>query len=189
MKVEPQRVKKDKHFPTFALDNFIRKLFDSPDKYRKYVRQGQVVADLGCGPGYFTFPLAEKVGINGRVYAVDSDKKAIYAVEKKASKKGYQNIESHVSSVARLGFIEDESVDFVLADGLLCCVAPREHADAVKEIKRIMKIDGKALLVTAKGFISYVDDNEWESMLKEFKVEQRNCAPYKGDRRAVVAKK
>ena len=77
----------------------------------------------------------------------------------------------------------------MLADGLLCCVTPREHSEAINEIKRIMKPDGKAVLVTARGSISYVDDAEWESMLNEFKVEQRNSPPYKGDRRAIVAKR
>jgi predicted RNA methylase len=43
-----------------------------------------VVADLGCGLGYFTLALAEFVGPEGRVYAVDSDGKAIRALEKKA---------------------------------------------------------------------------------------------------------
>lgn len=183
------KIKKDKHFPTFFLDNFIRKLFDSPGKYRVYVKQNHVVADLGCGPGYYTFALADAVGQDGRVYAVDSDEKAIRAVEKKADNKRIKNIGVHTSSAARLGFIADESVDFVLADGLLCCVAPQEHAEVVNEIKRIMKPDAKAILVTARGSISYVDDVEWESVLNQFKVEQRNSPPYKGDRRAVVTKR
>jgi ubiquinone/menaquinone biosynthesis C-methylase UbiE len=189
MKVGSQEIKKDNHFPTFVFDNFIRKLFDSPDKYRNYARQDQVVADLGCGPGYYTFPLADAVGKDGWVYAVDSDEKAIKALEKKVNKKGYQNIEAHSSSAARLGFIKDETVDFVLADGLLCCVAPQDHSDAVSEIKRILKPGGKALLITSTSSMSYVDDQEWESMLTEFTVEQRNYAPYKGDRRAIVAKR
>jgi FkbM family methyltransferase len=36
------------------------------------LRPGMVVADLGCGPGFFTIPFALKVGEGGRVYAVDS---------------------------------------------------------------------------------------------------------------------
>ncbi len=184
--MSPSAIKKDKHFPVFALDNFLRKLFDKPDKYNNQIEQGQVVADLGCGPGYFTFSLADRVGINGHVYAVDSDERSVRAVEKKAIKKGSHNVEAHTASSARLDFIGDGSVDFVLADGLLCCVAPRDHPATVVEIKRILKTDGKAFLVTARGSISYVDDQEWESILGEFKVEKRNYAPYKGDRWAIV---
>ena len=35
------------------------------------VKPGLVCADLGCGAGEFTFPLARRVGSDGRVYAVD----------------------------------------------------------------------------------------------------------------------
>jgi ubiquinone/menaquinone biosynthesis C-methylase UbiE len=78
-----------------------------------------VVADLGCSLGYFTIPLAELVGPEGKVYAVDLNKKSIRSLEKKVEKGGYRNIESHASSAADLSFIKDNSVDFVLASGLL----------------------------------------------------------------------
>ncbi len=178
--------KRDKHFPTFFLDNFIRKVFDKPDKLDADVAPGEVVADLGCGPGYFTFAIADKVGTGGRVYAVDSDEHAVKAVAKKAAKRHYQNVDPHTASAGRLDFIEDASVDFVLADGLLCCVAPREHRAAVSEIKRILKPNGKAYLVTARGKISYVDDAEWENILAEFRVIERNNEPYHGMRWAMV---
>jgi arsenite methyltransferase len=35
------------------------------------LKQGEVVADIGAGSGYFTFRLAQHVGETGRVYAVD----------------------------------------------------------------------------------------------------------------------
>jgi len=37
------------------------------------VGEGSVVADIGCGTGYFTMHLARRVGSTGRVYAVDID--------------------------------------------------------------------------------------------------------------------
>jgi ubiquinone/menaquinone biosynthesis C-methylase UbiE len=78
-----------------------------------------VVADLGCGSGYYTLALAELVGPEGKVYAVDLDNKCIKALEKKADKSGYHNIEAHASSASDVSFIKDRSVDFVLANGLL----------------------------------------------------------------------
>ena len=35
------------------------------------LKAGEAVADLGCGSGYFTFRLADKVGPKGKVFAVD----------------------------------------------------------------------------------------------------------------------
>ncbi len=181
--------KRDKHFPLFAHDNLLRRLFSSPRKYCPYVKQDQIVADLGCGPGYYALALAESVGAKGRVYAVDSDEKAIRTVERKAAKRGYHNIEAHASSAANLSFIEDESVDFVLADGLLCSMAPQDHQSAVNEIKRILKPNGKAFLMAAKGSMSYVDKAEWEEILEGFKVERRNYESFLEDRWALVSKK
>jgi len=98
----------------------IRRIFEPPKRLiRPYVKEDYVVADLGCGPGYYTFALAELVGPEGKVYAVDLGKKSIRALQKKVEKGGHRNIESHASSAADLSFIKDRSVDFVLANGLL----------------------------------------------------------------------
>lgn len=35
------------------------------------IRPGQAVLDLGCGPGFWTLPLAELVGPSGKVWALD----------------------------------------------------------------------------------------------------------------------
>src|SRR3970282_2162959 len=35
------------------------------------IRSGDTVADIGSGPGFFTVPIAEIVGHQGRVYAID----------------------------------------------------------------------------------------------------------------------
>lgn len=179
--------KSDKHFPTVALDNPLRRLFGNPHKYCCHVQQGQTVADLGCGPGFYTLALAESIGPHGRIYAVDSDEKAIRAVERKAARRGYHNVEAYVASAADLSFIEDGSVDFVLADGLLCSMAPQDHESAVNEMKRILKPGGKAFLQVAKGSMSYVDKAEWEGILEEFKVERRNYESLVEDRWALVS--
>jgi ubiquinone/menaquinone biosynthesis C-methylase UbiE len=111
---------KDRHLPTWFLDNPLRRLFNNGRVFNNRVKQDQVVADLGCGPGFYTFPLAETVGPQGRVYAVDSDEKEVRKVQQKAQKKNRQNIEARTSSAAKLEFIATDSVDFVLANGLLC---------------------------------------------------------------------
>jgi len=180
--------KRDRHFPLFAHDSPIRRLFSSPRKYCHYVTKGQVVADLGCGPGYYTLALAECVGPEGKVYAVDSDEKTIRAVEKKAAKRGLHNIEAHASSASYLSFIEDGSVDFILANGLLCSMAPQYHESAVNEIRRVLKPNGLAYLSVAGGRWSYVDRAEWGKILEAFKVEHRGD-PVTSDRWAVVSTK
>jgi methylase of polypeptide subunit release factors len=103
-----------------ALVDPLRRLFEHPKRLiEPYVKDGQIVADLGCGSGYYALALAELVGSAGKVYAIDLDKKAIRALAKRAEKGGYRNIEAQAVSAADVSFIKDKSVDFVLANGLL----------------------------------------------------------------------
>ncbi len=180
-----KKEKRDRRFPLFAHDNPFRRLFWPPQKLiAPYVTTGQVVADLGCGPGYYALALAERVGPEGRVVAVDADERAVRALKKKADARGFRNIEAHASSAADLSFLSDDSVDFVLAHGLLCSMAPQHHDPAVAEIRRILKPRGRAYLSAASGPGSYVDRAEWERILGEFAVEQRGRG---GNRWAVVS--
>jgi ubiquinone/menaquinone biosynthesis C-methylase UbiE len=154
--------------------NPIRRLFENPQRHiEPYVTKGQVVADLGCDTGYYTLALSECVGPEGRVYAVDFNENAIRALEEKADKRGYQNIEAHASSAADLSFIEDGSVDFVLANGLLCSMSDRGQS-AVSEIRRILKPRGQAYLsLGAPPPLGFVGRAEWEKILEDFRVKRR----------------
>ena len=183
--------KEDKRFPLFAHDNPLRRLFSPPGRFiEPFVAAGQVAADLGCGPGFFTIALAERTGPEGKVYAVDSDDRAVRAVERKAGTRGLRNIEARACSAADLSFILDGTVDFLLAHGLLCSMDPAGRDAAVGEIKRVLKPGGRAYLSAAKGPWSYLDGAAWERILAEFRVERRSrrFAPL-SDRWAVVALK
>ncbi len=167
----------DRHFRTFILDNPLRRLFSSPRKVvSKYASKGNVVADIGCGPGYFTLAFAEVVGPTGRVYAVDSDSKSIEILSSKAAKRGYAGgIEAHVSSAADLSFIPDSSVDFVFAKGLICCML--DHSGAVREIRRIMKSDALAYMSVSsmrkRRDPRSVGREEWDTTIGQFGVVKR----------------
>lgn len=153
--------------------NPIRRLFEPPQSIiEPYVKNGQVVADLGCGSGFYTFALAQHVGPKGKVYAVDLDKKCIRAIEKKMDKEGFRTIEAHASSASELDFIKAGSVDFVFANGLLCSMADHRQ-EAVNEIKRILKPDGQAYLsLGASPPFGFVNRVEWEKILEGFRVER-----------------
>jgi arsenite methyltransferase len=62
------------------------------------IAQGDRVADLGAGSGYFTFRLADAVGPNGTVYAVDVDEDMIQMVRAGVQERGVQNVEVVLAS-------------------------------------------------------------------------------------------
>jgi ubiquinone/menaquinone biosynthesis C-methylase UbiE len=55
---------------------------------------GARVGDLGAGGGYFTFPIAEAVGPDGKVYAIDVDEGMLEYVREKAVQDGIANVET-----------------------------------------------------------------------------------------------
>lgn len=50
------------------------------------------VADVGAGDGYFTFKLAEAVGGDGHVYAVEVDPKLIAGLKREVERRGLRNV-------------------------------------------------------------------------------------------------
>jgi ubiquinone/menaquinone biosynthesis C-methylase UbiE len=160
--------------PPVFLDSIMNR-FESPKILRRigtYVNNGRVVADLGCGWGYYSFALADLVGSEGMVYSVDLSKNCIRSIQKKAIKGSYHNIEEHASSAADLSFIKDRSVDFVFANGLLCSMTKNREI-AVNEIMRILNPEGYAYIsLGATPPFGLVDEKEWSKILERFTVER-----------------
>ncbi|WP_081614151.1 class I SAM-dependent methyltransferase [Novipirellula maiorica] len=60
---------------------------------------GMVVCDLGCGNGYWTLPMAKKVGESGRVLAVDIQREMLQKLRVRGAKAKLRNIEPILGSV------------------------------------------------------------------------------------------
>ena len=54
---------------------------------------GHQVADIGCGSGYFTFHLAKRVGVEGKVYAIDVDRAALKKVKERKQRENLAQVE------------------------------------------------------------------------------------------------
>ena len=75
------------------------------------LQSNQIVADLGCGSGYFSIPISNKVR---KLYAIDVQEEMIKALEKKIFEQKIQNIETLISKKSRIP-LGDSSVDLVLS--------------------------------------------------------------------------
>ena len=125
---------------SFVVDNYIRRVLQNPEKIlRDYVREGQTIIDIGCGPGFFTIPMARMVGEQGRVIAADVQLKMLDKVRYRAEKAGLlSRIHLHQCGEKNIGI--DEKADFVLAMYMV-----HEVPDAgafLKEIAGMLKEDG-----------------------------------------------
>lgn len=130
-------VDEDRHPPALLMNNPLRGIVERRGRFDHLLHPGFVVADLGCGSGYYTLHFSSVVGPEGLVYGADTNSAAIAAMKRKIERRGIRNIRASASSSAALDFIPDGSVDFVLSNLTLCCMI--EHDRAVSEMLRIMK--------------------------------------------------
>ena len=74
---------------------------------------GATLVDLGCGPGYTTFDLAQIVGEDGNVIAVDRDgERSLPLLKAQARAFGLLNIETRAANLESFD-LQEESVDGV----------------------------------------------------------------------------
>lgn len=109
---------------------------------RMGAREGQVVADLGCGTqGHFVFPAAHAVGPKGKVYAVDILKSALGGVESRAKLENVDNVETVWSDLEVYGATKVPELDLAMLVNNL----PKELM--LKEAARVVKRGGKLVVI------------------------------------------
>ena len=73
------------HYSDDFIDQMNQRYFDRPEIPAVLalldLSDGTVAADVGCGPGAFTFPIARAVGPSGKVYATDIQARMIDSVK------------------------------------------------------------------------------------------------------------
>jgi len=77
------------------------------------IQEGEVVADVGAGSGFFTFRLSPHVGPDGRVLAVDIDAGVLRELREESQQQGIDNIETIVSEPDD-PMLQEQSVDGIL---------------------------------------------------------------------------
>jgi ubiquinone/menaquinone biosynthesis C-methylase UbiE len=77
-----------------ALEDPKRDAYQKPHEVMEAlaVKDGEVIADIGAGSGYFTLRLAKHVGASGRVYAVDISPDMIRHLDTRVRDAGLTNV-------------------------------------------------------------------------------------------------
>lgn len=135
----------------FLLDNKLRKLLFNPEQiFGNYVNKGNVVADIGCGPGFFTIPLADLVGQEGHVIAVDIEQNMIDRIMRNAKAHGLEKrIIPHKCLPEALNLTEP--LDFALCFWTVHEVPDQENF--LHEIFRILKDNAFLLIAEPKAHV------------------------------------
>lgn len=76
-------------------------------------KEGEVVADIGAGSGYYTFRIAKLVGAKGKVLAVDIQKEMLDIIRGRMKKDSVENVEPIMGEEADPK-LKDGSVDTIL---------------------------------------------------------------------------
>jgi ubiquinone/menaquinone biosynthesis C-methylase UbiE len=77
------------------------------------MKEGMSVADIGSGPGLFTFKFSDVVGKNGKVYAIDINASVLKYIQFHQKKKAITNIETRLVAKDSIG-LPKNSVDVAL---------------------------------------------------------------------------
>ncbi|CUH95348.1 hypothetical protein P22_1418 [Propionispora sp. 2/2-37] len=122
-----------------------RKLLPPEETLRRLgLKSGDIMADIGCGIGYFTLPAARIVGSQGKVYGLDIMAEMIEETKSKIR-------ENHLTNVELVQVREN---DFVLADQTVgyafACLVAHEAEEPLaffREVARILQPTGRIVTI------------------------------------------
>lgn len=115
--------------------------------------EGDIMADIGCGIGYFSIPASEIVGNDGSIFALDISPEMLNEVEIKAKENNYINIKTVLTEENNLK-LEEGKITFAFISNVLH--ETEELNNFLEEVKKIMSPEGKIAIV------------EWQKIKSEF---------------------
>ena len=124
-----------------------RKEWNNPDQILQHLNLGQctVMADVGCGPGYFALEAAKKMQPGGLVYGVDVSEEMLAKLKERAQAEGLKNVQPILAEGEDEYPIPTESVDVMLIANVY------HEVDAasmfLSEIRRILRPTATCLVV------------------------------------------
>lgn len=133
---------------SFTLQNRFRRKFHNPDQIlSSYIKNGDIAADIGCGPGFFTGAIARLVGDQGRVIAADLQPAMLDRTRKVLEREGMiERARFHKCEADRLTL--PEPVDFALTFWMVHEVP--DPGSFFAQIAAALKPGGRVLFVEPK---------------------------------------
>jgi ubiquinone/menaquinone biosynthesis C-methylase UbiE len=125
-----------------------RKILPPESTLTKFgLHDGDIVADIGCGIGYFTIPAANIVGSSGKIYALDILDKMINEIKIKLKKLDISNVETVLTEENNLK-LQEETVTFAFISNVLHEAKNKEKF--LSEVKKIICSKGRIAIIEWK---------------------------------------
>lgn len=111
------------------------------------VAPGSIVADFGCGAGYFSIAFAKRLKETGTVYALDILKSSLESVAGEAKNLGLTNIVTSRVNLESIGGskLGDNTINWVVMKDML--FQNKDKVTILKEATRVLAPQGKALVI------------------------------------------
>ena len=112
--------------------------------------QGITFLDAGCGDGYFSIEAALKLGLKSTIIAIDIYKESLEKLKQEVKKRKLSNIEIIEADITKKLPLKDKSIDVYFVSNVLHGFDEKEKKELVKEVKRLLKKDGKFIVIEFK---------------------------------------